>query len=180
VPSGNSQPPDLQLPINFAFRLRALLGIGARAEAIRVLLTAQAPRVNAQVIAASIAYTKRNVQEALNSLRAAGAVGSSELGNEQRFDAPLERWQTFLGMSELPVHVDWPQLFAAYRSILRWLADPANRELSDYMLSSGARTLVEEVTPDLQFAGVAIDAGGPVGPAYLADFAEKLHELGPI
>jgi hypothetical protein len=179
-PASNSQPPDLELPINFAFRLRALLGIGARAEVIRALLTAQAPWVNVQVLAASTAYTKRNVQEALNSLRAAGALGSSGLGNEQRFDAPRQRWAEFLELSELPVHVDWPQLFAAYRLIQRWLADPANGELSDYMFASAARTLAEEVIPDLRFAGVAIDARGPVDPSYLGAFVERLLELGPI
>lgn len=50
-PSGKSQAPQVLLPINFAFRLRLLLGIGARAEAMRVLLTIDAPRANIQVIA---------------------------------------------------------------------------------------------------------------------------------
>jgi hypothetical protein len=178
--SGSSRPPDLRKPINFAFRLRALLGIGVRAEVIRVLLTTEAPRVNAQVVAASTAYAKRNVQEALNSLRTAGALGSSELGNERRFDAPHERWARFLELDKLPRHEDWPQLFAAYRLILRWLADPANQDLSPYMLNSQARTMVEGVVADLQFAGVPIDAAGSNSASYLQEFAGKLRQLGPI
>ncbi len=39
-PSRNSQHPNLNLPINFAFRLRALLGVSVRAEVVRVLLSA--------------------------------------------------------------------------------------------------------------------------------------------
>lgn len=179
-PSGKSQAPDLHLPIDFAFRLRLLLGIGARAEAIRVLLTTDAPQVNVQVLAASTAYTKRNVQEAVASLRAAGTLESFELGNEQRFSAPRDRWAHFLDLDELPRHEDWPQLFAAYRRILRWLADPSHEDLTEYMLSSEARTLVEEVVPDLQFAGVAIDGGDMEGPSYLASFAKRLQERGPI
>jgi hypothetical protein len=66
-PSGKSQAPQVLLPINFAFRLRLLLGIGGRAEAMRMLLTIDAPRANIQAIAASTAYTKRNVQEAVTS-----------------------------------------------------------------------------------------------------------------
>lgn len=83
-------------------------------------------------------------------------------------------------MDELPHHQDWPQLFAAYRRILRWLADPSHEDVTEYMLSSEARTLVEEVVPDLQFAGVAIDGGDMEGPSYLESFAKRLQERGPI
>jgi hypothetical protein len=178
-PSGKSQAPNLLLPINFAFRLRSLLGIGARAEAIRVLLTIDAPRVNVQVLAASTAYTKRNVQEAVASLTIAGALHGFEVGNEQRFSAPRDRWAQFLELDELPRHEDWPQLFAAYRKILRWLADPARKGLTEYMFSSEARTLAEEVSPDLQFAGIAIDSA-PDDSSYLETFTRQLRERGPI
>jgi hypothetical protein len=178
-PSGKSQAPLVLLPINFAFRLRLLLGIGARAEAMRVLLTIDAPRANTQVIAASTAYTKRNVQEAVTSLSAAGALDAFEVGNEQRFSAPHDRWSHFLKLDDLPRQEDWPQLFAAYRKVLRWLADPAHEDLSDYMLSSEARTLAEEVIPDLQFAGIAIDAQ-PDNSTYLESFTRQLLERAPI
>jgi hypothetical protein len=178
-PSGKSQSPQVLLPINFAFRLRLLLGIGARAEAMRVLLTIDAPRANIQMVAASTAYTKRNVQEAVSSLSAAGALDAFEVGNEQRFSAPRDRWSRFLPLDELPRHEDWPQIFAAYRKVLRWLANPAHEDLSDYMLSSEARTLAEEVTPDLQFAGIAID-GQPDDSAYLERFIRQLLERAPI
>jgi len=178
-PSGKSKAPDVLLPINFAFRLRLLLGIGARAEATRILLTIGVPRVNAQVLAASTAYTKRNVQEAVTALTTAGALSSFEVGNEQRFSIPLGRWAEFLELDDLPLHQDWPQLFAAYRRILRWLADPAHAALTDYMLSSEARTLAEEVRPDLQFAGIAIDPPADESP-YLETFLAQLRERAPL
>lgn len=178
-PSGKSQAPQVLLPINFAFRLRLLLGIGARAEAMRVLLTIDASRTNIQVLAASTAYTKRNVQEAVTSLTAAGALDAFEVGNEQRFSAPRDRWSHFLTLDVLPRHEDWPQVFAAYRKVLRWLADPAHEDLSDYMLSSEALTLAEEVNPDLQIAGITID-GEPDDSAYLERFTRQLLERAPI
>lgn len=177
-PSAKSQSPDFLLPINFAFRLRLLLGIGARAEATRVLLTIGVPQVNVQALAASTAYTKRNVQEAVAALTAAGMLSAFEVGNEQRFSIPLDRWAQLLELDELPSHQDWPQLFAAYRKILRWLADPGHEELSDYMLSSEARTLAEEVRPDLQFAGIAIDVP-PDDPSYLESFVAQLRARAP-
>jgi hypothetical protein len=177
--SGNSRPLDLRASIAFAFRLRALLGIGARAEAVRVLLTARAPWVNVQVIAASTAYSKRNVQEALNSLLAAGGVWASELGNEGRFEAPRERWRQFLEIDQLPLHEDWPQLFDAYRLLLRWLADPAHAGLSEYMLASEAREVMSAAAEDLRFAGVPVPLGGPDGAAYWPYFAEIIRQLPP-
>lgn len=177
-PSGKSQAPNVLLPINFAFRLRQLLGIGARAEAVRILLTIAAPWVNAQVLAKSTAYTKRNAQEAVASLTAAGVLFSFQVGNEQRFSIPSDRWAQLLELDELPLHEDWPQLFAVYRKVLRWLADPAHEGLSDYMLSSEARTLAGEVSPDLHFAGIAI-ATPSDDSSYLESFTRQLRDRIP-
>ena len=78
-----------------------------------MLLTIGVPTVNVQVLAASTAYTKRNVQEAVASLTAAGVLSAFELGNEQRFSIPRDRWAQLLELDELPLHEDWRQLFAA-------------------------------------------------------------------
>ena len=171
-PSRNSQPPDPALPANFAFRLRHLLGIGARAEALRVLLGVDAPNVTAQVVAASAGYSKRNVHEALASLQAAGVLDVLMVGNQQRFRVPRERWAALLGIGadELPRHRDWPALFYALRRIVRWLADPRNEELSDYMRASEARELVTEIGPDLRFAGGFVTDRGRPGAEYWEDF----------
>jgi hypothetical protein len=173
-PRLHSHPPDFEAPIAFAFRLRALLGFGARAEAMRVILTVDAPWMSVQAIAASTAYTKRNVQEALGQLRAAGALRSSTLGNEQRFQAPRQRWAEFLGLEEFPSHRDWPQLFSAYRRLLRWAVAQEAAELSPYMLASAARALAEELSDDLRFAGVPFDGGGPPGADYWDAISERL------
>ncbi len=157
-PSGKSQAPDVGSPINFAFRLRLLLGVSVRAEVARVLLTTDAPWMNAQALAESTAYTKRNVQEAVSSLVATGLVESRAARNENRFEASA-RWPDFLGVDRLPGSRDWPQLFRAYRLILRWLFNRTTQGLSDYLLLSGARTLLEEVESDLRFAGVNVNVG---------------------
>ncbi len=50
-PSGKARHPDTKAPINLAFRLRQILGVGIRAEVVRVLLSTEAPWVNAQALA---------------------------------------------------------------------------------------------------------------------------------
>jgi hypothetical protein len=174
-PSGKSQTPNLRLPINFAFRLRLLLGVGARAEVARVLLVDRGPWINARALGRSTAYTKRNAQEAAASLASAGFLHSHLIGNESLFEASA-RWPAFLGIDQLPGSKDWPQIFRGLRRLLRWLGDPANQDLSDYMLMSNARTLLDEIDPDLILAD-----SSPLRPADwtrdLASFESFIPEL---
>jgi hypothetical protein len=156
-PSGKSQAPDVRLPINFAFRLRLLLGVSVRAEVARALLTIDTPWMNVQALAESTAYTKRNVQEAVNSLVTAGFLDSWMVGNENRYETN-RRWTKFLDIVP-PGSKDWPQLFRALRLVHRWLFDRTTQGLSDYLLLSKARTLVEEIERDLLYAGIPVSAG---------------------
>lgn len=170
--SEKSRPPQFERPINFAFRLRALLGVGARSEAVRTLLGTDARTLSVQQIAHSAAYAKRNVQEALASLQAAGAIEALSAGNERRYSIDKERWAQLLALDpdQLPAHREWIALLAALRRIVRWLANTDNEQLSDYMRASRARELVEEIAPSLQAAGVGARTDGPAGEQYWTEF----------
>jgi uncharacterized protein YegP (UPF0339 family) len=161
TPSGKSRLPDLTQLINLAFRLRHLLGVGARAEVARVLLTTDATWMTAPVVARAAGYNRRNVQEALGSLSSAGVVVMRQVGNEQRYAADRVRWAEFLRPADLErvIHRDWPQLLAVLRRVLRWLRNPGLEELSDYMLASETRSLLEDIEPDLTYAGIRVDFG---------------------
>lgn len=171
APSGKSRAPDLLAPINFAFRLREILGVGARAEVVRALLTLDSPRVSTQVVADSACFAKRNVQEALNSLHAAAVIHSVTVGNQQRYDIERDRWAQMLAVARLPGHRDWPQLLYALRTLVRWLGDGRLDRLSDYMLASEARSFADEIAPELGSAGVRIDGDGQPGAAYWQTFS---------
>ena len=92
IPSRKSSPPDPLAPINLAFRLRQILGLSVRSEAVRVLLITDAPRVNAQTLAQSTGYAKRNVHEALAGLSKAGVVSAFTVNGEQRYKADRPAW----------------------------------------------------------------------------------------
>jgi len=171
-PSGKSQAPDLLAPINFAFRLREILGVGARAEVVRVLLTLDSPRLSTQAVTESAGFAKRNVQEALTSLHAAGVVQGSTLGNQHRYDIDRDKWAQLLGLTRLPEYRDWPRLLHALRRLVRWLSDERLDELSDYMLASTARTLADNIAPELSNAGVRTQAHSKPGAAYWNTFEE--------
>lgn len=160
APSGKSLPPDLAAPINLGFRLRAILGVGIRAEVVRIMLTIEAPWMTAQALARGCGYAKRNVHEALAGLTAARVVSASTVGGEQRYSIDTVAWAALLrsSPSELPSHRDWPQLLGALRAILRWSQQEELQSASKYLRSSSARQLLDSIRPDLAFAGIAIDA----------------------
>jgi hypothetical protein len=170
--SGKSQPPNVLAPINLAFRLRQILGVGARAEVVRFLLTDRTPRATVQIINESVAFAKRNVQEALTWLHSAGVVSALAVANEQRYGIDRKRWAALLATTpdKLPIHVAWPQLFHALRRLSRWLEDSSRDQLSDYLLASNARVLAEEITPALRYAGVAVEETRHTGADYWSDF----------
>ncbi len=159
-PSGKSSDPDLRAPINFALRLRHLLGVGTRAEAVRYLLTADIDSATVADVAASSGYAKRNIQEALSSLHAAGAASVATAGGEQRFAVDRSRWAFLLDVDakELPIYRDWPDLLGVLRGILRWLMRPDLGSLSEYLRASQAADLLDEIRPRLNRAGVVLPA----------------------
>jgi hypothetical protein len=163
-PSHNSQPPDLMAPIALALRLRQILGVGIRAEVMRILLCIDAPWAGARALARSAGYSRRNVHDALTGLTNARVIAQHTVGGEQRYTANRPGWATLLDRApeELPSHRDWPQLLGALRVILRFLSEPGLDGLSDYMRSSRTRDLLERVRPELAFAGVPVSVSpGP-------------------
>lgn len=166
-PSGKAGRPALDAPINFAFRLRELLGVGVRAEVVRFLLTVHAPAVNAQLVARSAGFAKRNVHEALVSLSAAGAVQRWTVGNEQRYAVDRMAWAQLLGMNPgaLPSERPWPQLLRGLRSVSRWLRRSDLDDLSDYLRASQARDLLEAVRRDFESSEVPVGTT-PAGGAW--------------
>ena len=77
-----SSPPDRFLPVNFAFRLRDLLGVSARAEIVRFLVTSRARDATVLSVAEAASYAKRNVAEALGQLARSDFVTAFWIGNE--------------------------------------------------------------------------------------------------
>jgi hypothetical protein len=155
-PSRKSQAPDLRSPINFDFRLRAMLGVGIRAEVVRIMLCVHAPRMTAGALARTSVYAKRNVHDALAGLADAGAISVFRISGEQRYTIDKSAWATLLDLApeQLPSHREWPQLLAVLRTILRWSRQPDLIDASEYLCASATRQMLEDIRPELAFAGV--------------------------
>lgn len=167
APSGKSQAPDMRAPVNFAFRLRHVLGLGARAEVVRLLLTTSAPSLSTADLAAGAGYARRNVLEAVGVLSDAGVVSVVRGVGGQRFRAERDGWAGLfgLGADELPDGRPWPQLFGSLLRLRRWLRGIQDEELSEYLLASRTRDLLEELAAPLSQAGIAVPGGSGVDQA---------------
>ena len=170
APTGRSRAPDPSAPINFAFRLRLIFGLGVRAEVVRILLTSEHPELTAREIAEWAGFSKRNVNEGLNDLIDGRVLTASWRGRERSVRIDRGRWASFLGLGlrELPRFVDWVRLLPALLTILRWLDDDATVERTEYLRESAARRLLDDVRKDLVLAGVEVPADhGEHGPEFL-------------
>jgi DNA-binding transcriptional ArsR family regulator len=148
-PTGRSELRDFTGASLLALRLRALFGVSARAETIRVLIGANAP-VTTSEIATQIDYSKRNVAEALESLRLAGLVSSEFRGNTAQYRLNRQSVRSVIGA--LPtLFPAWKSIFRILSTILNVASRPSARGMA---LAVEARTAVESVQPDIAMAGI--------------------------
>jgi hypothetical protein len=181
-PSGKSQAPDLGAPVNFAFRLRQVLGLGARAEVVRLLLTSAAPSMGTADLGAGAGYARRNVLDAVGALHDGGVVAAVRGAGGQRFAIDRGAWAGLLGVGEeeLPEARAWPQILGTLVRVRRWLRDVEAADLSDYMRASRTRDLLEEIAAPLAIAGVGVAVGTGVdgaGPALERTIASGIAAL---
>jgi hypothetical protein len=84
-PSGRSHLEDFRRPALLALRTRALFGVSARAEIVRVLVGDPRVRLTATEFAYHAHYGKRNVADALEALRLANVLSRLPFGNADRY-----------------------------------------------------------------------------------------------
>lgn len=109
---------DLGRPALISLRIRAIFGVGARAELIRAFLARPSLAMTAADLSAETGYGKRNVLNELEPLRFAGLVKSFRAVNADRYSLPAaDRLVPLLG--PLPERFTrWTQTFAALHVLL--------------------------------------------------------------
>jgi len=118
VPTGRSTLPHLTRPSLVWLRLRAMFGVGARAEILRCFLAQGARAMGVAALAAATGYTKRNVAEECDTLQRASVLSVRPQGN--RFYYSLARraeLKAFVG--EMPaVLPDWTAILNITRELV--------------------------------------------------------------
>jgi hypothetical protein len=128
TPSRKSQIPQLERAALIQLRLRALFGVSARAEVLRLLLI-QPPRAwSAADLARESAYAKVNVASTLDLLVLADAVAVKRSGRQFRYR--IERGAQlaeFVGGAPA-FQPDWTARFSVVLELIRMARDPSTGE----------------------------------------------------
>jgi hypothetical protein len=142
------------------FLLRALFGIGSRAECLVYLLTHDGGHPSE--VANAIGISVRGTQDALIELSRSGLVLTRVLGKRKiEYWISHERWWEFLSKAnikeiEKPIWIDWIALFSALFKVWVVLNEIDKKGTSDYMRSSKLRDSLELVGNEFARSGLDI------------------------
>ncbi|MFH0796157.1 MAG: hypothetical protein V2A65_03765, partial [Candidatus Omnitrophota bacterium] len=148
--------------LTIRFLLRALFGVGSRAECLIYLLTHDGG--HPAEVAKAIGLSIRGTQDILIDLSRSGLVLTRIKGKRKiEYWLSQERWWEFLSRGSLaeikrPVWIDWIALFSALSGVWSALTETGREELSDYMRSSRLRDSLELVSAEFSRSGLDIPA----------------------
>ena len=153
-----------QVPITshntLRFLLRALFGLGSRAECLVYLLTHDGGHPSE--VAKAIGISVRATQDALIELSRSGLVLTRILGKRKiEYWISHERWWEFLSRAsiteiEKPIWIDWVALYSALSKVWIALNEIDKEGTSDYMRSSKLRDSLDLVGSEFTRSGLDI------------------------
>lgn len=113
---GRSQHPDLKIPALLGLRLRALFGVGARADLATFFLTEQSRSMTASDVT-EVGYNKRTLADTLDSFYQAGLLTCSMTRNQKEYQ--LARKGPLASLAgELPRFVpNWRSLIVVFLNL---------------------------------------------------------------
>ncbi len=159
---------DLTRPSLISLRIRAIFGVGARAELIRAFLLRPHLAMTAADLSAETNYGKRNVLNELEPLRFAGVVKSFRAVNADRFSLAMSD-QIGALVGPLPQRFTrWTHTFAVLHVLLGLARRGAQR--SDLQNAVDAVRLLEERKELFASAEIyppPLPAGVSAWPAFL-------------
>ena len=184
---GMSRPPNPTLPPNLLLALRALIGVGARAEVILCLATG--PAVHAAELARLTGYRPRTMQLLLQEMALSGHVltqeppprpaGSTGRGSSRRYHLQPGDWAFLADGKPLPKWMPWTPLWRVVLEILDALGQAGESPLNPAVLSSRLRDIFAVQGHELAAAGLLplfdLRPSAP-GSELIANLAERLPE----
>jgi hypothetical protein len=160
-PSGKSREVSPTAGPTIRFMLRALFGVGSRAECVLYLLTHDGGHPSE--LANAIGISTRGAQDALIELAKSGLVLTRSRGKRKiEYWLSQERWWEFLSRGSLdeiqrPVWIDWIALYGALLEVWNALTE-VEKAKSEYLKSSRLRDAMEIVGNEFARSGIDIPA----------------------
>ena len=159
--------PDLRRPSLIQLRLRALVGVSARAEILKLMLADPERGQAASTLAEAAGYGKGSVAQALDMLTMAGVVQVQPTANRlvYRLSRPAELLNV---LQWLPaVFPDWSPIFRVVEAMADFARTRSNTPLS--RLAEVQKTL-QRIDQDVHRLGIADQVPRAGGPASVTEF----------
>jgi hypothetical protein len=156
--------PTLIEPCTLWLRLRAGLGVGAKADILAFLLGSDAEWASASTISFATHYSSVTIRKAANEMAMARLIRQTE-GRPTEYRAPTGPWWDLLqpdprsrrtaSSRHPPGWRFWSEIFAFLVGVMEWsrLASPP-AETNPYVLASKARDLVERHQRAFALSGI--------------------------
>jgi hypothetical protein len=153
VPTGRSSLDSFTPPALIGLRLRALFGVSARADIVRVVLAQPDVEISASDLVPDVNHTKRNINKELDSLRLGGLLQIVLVRNEHRYRLHgASRLLQFIG--ELPeVFPRWTPIARLVWNILETM--PLIERMDEPARMVEARRLFRQLEPYVEAAGLS-------------------------
>jgi len=195
--TAESQAPEYRLrdkPVSLSrltdapaltLRLRAGIGVNAKADLLSLLLGLGGEAADLKVIAAATAYTERAIRIAVQEMTLAGFIHEIE-GRPSSYYAEPRAWAQLLQHQldrsqaefSLPRWRFWWAVFAFLAKVADWGERAEASNWTDYVASSRARDLLGHHERRLRQAQVAHwGATSSTGEGYLLEFEEFVKRL---
>lgn len=175
-------------PATVWLRLRAGLGVGAKADVLSFLLGLRGARATVSEIAEATLYTTLTARNAAQDM-VLGRLIRAQMGRPASFFAPPRPWHELLDLrlgestessiETMPRWRYWLPLLAFLSHVDQWGHRARERdEQSKRVLASEARDLVEEHARAFTLNGIAVPASRDYrGPEFLDAFQETIQAV---
>lgn len=114
---------DIELPVNFAFKLRTVLGVTARAELVRIFMGSKERPIDLRKLTEGAGVSTRQTRRLLRDFQSAGFISEATEYEVQHFRFDTTRWLTLLGLQTeaVPMFVPWPVYLRACLTLIDWI-----------------------------------------------------------
>jgi hypothetical protein len=141
-PSNKSSPFPLSGPAKATLRLRAMFGVGAKAEVLGLMLADRERQWSGLELASRARFVKLGVTDALRDLENAGVVSSIRIGNRNAYQLKEPNALRALVGSSAKKVVPWPEIFGFLLQALTLISGSAARE--EISLAVDGNNLLDE------------------------------------
>lgn len=173
--SRRSRLESFDRPALLSLRLRAIFGVSARAEILRILLAAPGIELTTSELADEAGYGKRSVAEALESLWLAGLVTRIPFRNASRY---VLRHEVDLRsvIRDVPAKfIVWPCLFALLFALIEFARKAEDTKPLSRLVET--QRLIEEQRSNIVRSGVVVPPKLAPTPEAWSGFADWVTSL---